>query len=95
MTNHRSVEWQPDVLGIVSGPIHSRAGRRPGLLIDDEGPLHVDLHRARVNDRAVNFRRVRSHAEGPRDCRWRPAAFLGGSSALLRIRRHHEGSDGT
>lgn len=58
-------------------------------MIDDEGPLHIDLHRARVDDRAVDFRRVRAHADGP-GARGPVPGFLGGSSTLRRIRRHHE-----
>ena len=100
MANDRSVKWQPDILGVITGPIHSGAGRRPGILIDDEGALHIDLHGARVYDRAVDFRRVRAHAKvpGAEACRGRIGAalilLLGGVvSALRRFRSHHERGD--
>lgn len=65
MADDRSVERQPDILRVISGPVDSRAGRRARILIDDEGALDVDLHGSRVYDRAVDFGRVRAHAEVP------------------------------
>jgi hypothetical protein len=102
MTNNCSVERQPDILRIISGPIRSRSGRRPGILINDECTLHIDLDGTGVRDRAVYLRRIRAHAEVPRARRrhringW--ALFLSLSRCLLqllggrlgRFRRHHE-----
>lgn len=67
VTDDSRMVWQPDILRIMTPPIcagvHVRATRRCGLLVDNEGTLHIDLHGARMRDGAVDIGRVRSHAE--------------------------------
>lgn len=63
MTDYSGMIRQANVFGIMAAPIHSFTVWRFGVLVYDEGPLHVDLDRARMGDGAVYLSSIGAHAQ--------------------------------
>jgi hypothetical protein len=86
VANHGSMVRKSDVLGVMATTIGAGSIGRGGLLVNYEGALNIDLHRARMNDRTVYFGCVR---EGPRSlCRY--ILRRGVAVSLRQSRRHDE-----
>lgn len=101
MADHSRVVGQPDIPRIVRAPVRQCGQRiapirRRGFLVDDEGALHIDLHGPWVDDGAVDFGGVGTHARrGFRGARGDIRALIAGSqlgfSNCLRCVRRHGG----
>lgn len=101
MTDHRRMIRQSNVLGIIIPLIGIQFLWRNGTLIDDECARNIDLHASWMNDRTINFRRIRSRADMPthRSLRGEVGGVFiigvrgGGNEILFSLRdiRRHDG----
>lgn len=55
MTDNRGMIWESYILGIMTTTIRARPVGCRGLLVNNKCTLDIDLHRTRMNDRAIDF----------------------------------------